>query len=149
MGKSIQDILQRMEIEIQRKIQDEQNQLEEARRRQREEYLRRTQVPLYVINPYSNSLSIPISTGGRRKTIGTIISFVGGLLVEAPFGPINGSNKVFILSFVPDPGSEHIYLNGLLQTYVINYDMGVQSVTFINPPEPGDIITVSYRVDEG
>lgn len=150
MAKSIQDILRKREEEKQKRIQEEEKRLEEAIKRQREEYLRRMQIPLYLINPYNiNSLSIPVTTGGRRKTIGTVLSFTGGVLVEIPFGAVNGTNTVFLLSFIPDPGSEHIYLNGLLQAYVINYDMGIQSVTFVNAPQPGDIITVSYRVDEG
>jgi hypothetical protein len=149
MGKSIKDILLKLEEERQRKIREDERALEEAIKRQREEYLRRMEVPLYLINPYNISpLSIPVSTGGRR-TIGRFISFTGGVLKEFPAGPINGTNTVFLLSFTPDPGSEHVYLNGLLQAFVVNYDMGIQSVTFVNPPQPGDIVTISYRVNEG
>jgi hypothetical protein len=34
---------------------------------------------------------------------------------EIPSGSINGVNKIFILQYLPVEGSEHIYLNGVLQ----------------------------------
>jgi hypothetical protein len=151
MSKSIEDILFKIEEERKRKILEEENKLKEALERQKDEYLRRLQFPIKSIVAQNISpLSIPVTTGGRRKTIGTIISFTGGKLVETPFGPINGSNKVFILSFVPDPGSDHIYLNGLLQEFGLteDYTLSGQILTFVEAPEPGDIITISYQVGE-
>jgi hypothetical protein len=151
MSKSIQDILLKIEEERQRKILEEENKIKEALERQREEYLRRQQIPIKSIVAQNFSpLSIPITTGGRRGTVGTIISFAGGKLVEIPFGPINGSNRVFIMSFLPDIGSEHIYLNGLLQEFGLteDYTTSGQILTFVEAPQPGDIITVSYQVDE-
>jgi hypothetical protein len=152
MSKSIQDILLKIEEERRRKELEKENELIRALERQRDEYLRRIQFPLkdIVVQNFS-PLSIPISTGGRRKTAGTIISFVDGELSEYPAGVINGTNTVFILSFLPDPGSEHVYLNGLLQVFSIFVDYTLSGVilTFNDPPPATSILRVSYRVGEG
>ena len=153
MGTTIGDLLWRMEEERRRRRElEEQQKLEEYYQRLREEYLRRQQIPIKAFTaPYQSYLSIPISTGGRRKTAGTIISFVDGELSEYPAGVINGTNTVFILSFLPDPGSEHIYLNGLLQVFSIFIDYTLSGVilTFNDPPPATSILRVSYRVGEG
>jgi len=64
---------------------------------------------------------------------------------ETPIGSIDGINDTFLLNRNPIPGSEHIYLNGLLQDededYVINYN----TITFIQAPSIGMKIRCSYR----
>jgi hypothetical protein len=59
---------------------------------------------------------------------------------EIPSGSINGINKIFTLQCLPVEGSEHIYLNGLLQESGINgdYTISDSTITFKEAP-PTDI----------
>jgi hypothetical protein len=64
---------------------------------------------------------------------------------EIPSGIIDGVNNSFVLNYTPIPGSEHIFLNGLLQDededYIINYD----TIIFNESPLIGMKIRCSYR----
>ena len=64
---------------------------------------------------------------------------------EIPSGIIDGVNNSFVLNYTPIPGSEHIFLNGLLQDededYIINYD----TIIFNEAPLTGMKIRCSYR----
>ena len=66
---------------------------------------------------------------------------------ETPTGVINGTNVNFTLNYVPIPGSEHIYLNGILQDEGIDEDYIIsgQDVIFNLPPLNGMKIRCSYR----
>jgi len=59
---------------------------------------------------------------------------------EIPSGSINGINKIFILQYLPVEGSEHVYLNGLLQESGISgdYEISNSTITFKEAP-PTDI----------
>lgn len=64
---------------------------------------------------------------------------------EIPSGIIDGINNSFVLNYTPIPGSEHVFLNGLLQDededYIINYD----TIIFNEAPLVGMKIRCSYR----
>ena len=64
---------------------------------------------------------------------------------EKPTGSINGSNSNFILSKIPIPNSEHIYLNGLLQDVDEDYTINDSTITFSMVPLTGMKIRCSYR----
>lgn len=66
---------------------------------------------------------------------------------EVPSGLINGSNKVFTLANTPTPGSEEVYLNGLLQHAGAgnDYTISGDTITFATAPLTGDVVLVSYR----
>lgn len=64
---------------------------------------------------------------------------------EMPSGVIDGLNETFDLSQIPIPGSEHVYLNGLLQDENEDYIMEFNSIKFIEPPLIGMKIRCSYR----
>jgi len=64
---------------------------------------------------------------------------------EKPLGEVNGSNNIFILEHTPITGSEHIYLNGLLQDEGEDYNISGTSITFIEAPYMGSRIRCSYR----
>lgn len=66
---------------------------------------------------------------------------------ETPSGVINGINTVFTLSTMPVAGSEHLYLNGMLQDSGMDYDYTITGtvIVFNIPPPIGSIILCSYR----
>jgi hypothetical protein len=66
---------------------------------------------------------------------------------ETPSGSINGSNTTFTLANTPTTGSEHVYLNGLLQESGSgnDYTISTNTITMLTAPISGDKIRVSYR----
>ncbi len=64
---------------------------------------------------------------------------------EIPSGSINGINSIYVLKNIPVEGSEHVYLNGLLQESDGNdYTISENIITFVTPPETGLKLRVSY-----
>ena len=66
---------------------------------------------------------------------------------EVPAGAIDGANLSFLLANSPITGSEHIYLNGLLQEAGASADYTISgtSIAFLVAPLSGEKIRVSYR----
>jgi len=64
---------------------------------------------------------------------------------EKPKGSIDGSNTTFLLNKNPIPGSEHIYLNGLLQDEEDDYFITYNSIVFNEAPSIGMKLRCSYR----
>lgn len=66
---------------------------------------------------------------------------------ETPAGSINGSNVTFTLANTPVAGSEHIYLNGVLQAVGAgnDYTISGDTITMLTAPLSGERILVSYR----
>lgn len=64
---------------------------------------------------------------------------------EVPTGIIDGTNINFLLNRTPIPGSEHVYLNGLLQDDVDDYQLNHNTIVFTEPPSIGMKIRCSYR----
>ena len=66
---------------------------------------------------------------------------------ETPAGSINGSNTTFTLANTPTAGSEHVYLNGILQDVGAGNDYTISggTITMLTAPLTGDKIRVSYR----
>lgn len=66
---------------------------------------------------------------------------------EIPAGDVDGVNDAYVLDFAPIAGSEHVYLNGLLQDVGAgnDYTISGDTITFEAPPLSGDKIRVSYR----
>ena len=79
-----------------------------------------------------------------KFTGGTVPLFVDR---ETPSGAVNGSNTTYTLAFTPISGSEHVYLNGLLQEPGAGNDYTISGVTitYLTAPISGDKIRVSYR----
>lgn len=65
---------------------------------------------------------------------------------ETPAGAVNGVNTTFTLAFTPEPGTEQVYLNGLLQSpgATEDYTISGATITFSSAPVAGDKIRVSY-----
>ena len=66
---------------------------------------------------------------------------------EIPSGSINGSNTAFTLANTPVSGSEHVYLNGILQESGGGNDYTISSgtITMLTAPLTGEKLRVSYR----
>lgn len=66
---------------------------------------------------------------------------------EVPSGAINGSNTTFTLANTPTSGTEHVYLNGLLQESGTGNDYTISgaTITYLTAPLTGEKIRVSYR----
>lgn len=81
---------------------------------------------------------IPTSTGY------TTSNFVDK---EVPSGSINGSNAAFTLANTPTSGTEHVYLNGILQESGSGNDYTISgaNITMLTAPLTGEKIVVSYR----
>ena len=62
-------------------------------------------------------------------------------------GQPENSNAIFELSLTPIEGSDHLYLNGLLQDegLMFDYDLTGRIITFNIAPPIGSIILCSYR----
>jgi hypothetical protein len=66
---------------------------------------------------------------------------------EIPSGSINGSNTTFTLADTPVAGSEHVYLNGVLQESGSGNDYTISgaTITMLTAPLTGEKLRVSYR----
>jgi hypothetical protein len=66
---------------------------------------------------------------------------------ETPTGAVNGSNTTYTLANTPLSGSEHVYLNGILQEPGAGNDYTISgtTITYLAAPISGDKIRVSYR----
>lgn len=66
---------------------------------------------------------------------------------EVPSGSINGSNATFTLANTPVSGSEHVWLNGVLQQSGSgnDYTISTATITMATAPLAGEVILVSYR----
>jgi hypothetical protein len=103
---------------------------------------------------FASNPGLELSTGVRVKLDGTSLARgAGGLKVDAtnwvhketPSGTVNGSNAVFALANTPLAGSEHVFLNGLLQEAGgEDYGISGATITFVGAPATGSRIRVSY-----
>lgn len=66
---------------------------------------------------------------------------------EVPSGSINGSNTSFTLANTPVAGSEHLYLNGVLQEPGAGNDYTISggTITMLTAPLSGEKLRASYR----
>jgi hypothetical protein len=107
-----------------------------------------------------NSDTMWLCTANTGGTLGTTpIAFTqiptnsGGLTVsnfvdkEVPAGAINGANVTFTLANIVVSGSEHVYLNGMLQESGASNDYTITGavITFLSAPLTGEKIRTSYR----
>lgn len=65
---------------------------------------------------------------------------------ESTLGAVDGTNKVFILSYVPSSNaSVHVYLSGLHQREGRDYTLSGKTLTFAVAPDARASIDVNYR----
>lgn len=92
-----------------------------------------------TLNTTAITWTNPITSGGL-----TASNFVDK---EIPSGSINGSNTGFTLANTPVAGSEHVYLNGVLQESGAGNDYTISgtAITMLTAPLTGEKLRVSYR----
>jgi hypothetical protein len=67
---------------------------------------------------------------------------------ETPSGAIDGANRSYTLTASPSPAASlALYRNGVLMTQDVDYTLSGATIDFIAgvTPQPGDILTASYR----
>lgn len=92
-------------------------------------------------------------TLGTTVITSTVVNATPGLLSsnfvdkEIPSGSINGVNTTYTLANTPTAGSEHGYLNGVLQESGASNDYTItgSTITYITAPLTGEKLRFSYR----
>jgi hypothetical protein len=64
---------------------------------------------------------------------------------ETPAGAVNGVNTTFTVDSNYQAASTRVYLNGLRETFYT--ESGAAEITFDDPPQSGDTITIDYTLD--
>jgi len=66
---------------------------------------------------------------------------------EVPSGLINGANTTYTLANTPIAGSDHVYLNGILQQEGAGNDYTISglTITYLAAPQTNDKLIVTYR----
>lgn len=66
---------------------------------------------------------------------------------EFPSGDTNGANDTFTARNVIQTGTEHVYLNGILQKEGPEYQYIIISnkIIFLKPPNPGAVVRIDYH----
>lgn len=65
---------------------------------------------------------------------------------EIPTGSVNGTNSVFNLAQTPIIDSEHLYLNGMLQTNTADYNITGSQITFTDAPPQNSVLICTYQI---
>jgi len=107
----------------------------------------------------SNADTVWLCTSNQGGTLGTTaitwqqiptsagLSNTNFVDKEIPTGSINGANTAFTLANSPVAGSEHVYLNGILQESGAGNDYTISgaNITMLTAPLTGEKLRVSYR----
>ena len=98
------------------------------------------------IDPLS-STALTASSAGLKLVLPTDIVTNSKIVTREPAnGTIDGVNMVFTLAYPIVPGSECVYLNGILMDEGVGNDYVIsgQTITFEFAPEAGDKLRVNY-----
>jgi len=100
-----------------------------------------------VATAVAMSGAVTISNTGVTTISGSYPTYTSFVTREVPTGSINSSNLVFTLANVPKLGTECLFLNGLLQTYGVDYTISGATITFEpgDAPETGSILVANYQ----
>tara|TARA_Y100000389_G_C17463718_1_gene523758 strand:+ start:2440 stop:3033 length:594 start_codon:yes stop_codon:yes gene_type:complete len=65
---------------------------------------------------------------------------------EIPTGASDDINAIYTLKYIPLEGTDHVFVNGLLQRYGQNYDyiLSDNIIVFNSPPFSGSRVSASY-----
>lgn len=101
-----------------------------------------------VATPVTLSGDVSSITGSGIVTLGSTIQRTANFIDrEVPTGEIGSGNVTFTLANTPIAGSEHVYLNGMLQESGAgnDYTISTLTITYLTAPLAGDRLLVSYR----
>lgn len=91
----------------------------------------------------SGSITLAVTTGASGVVLAS--NFV---VRETPTGTVNGTNATFTLAFTPLSGTEHVFVNGVLQNPGTGNDYTISgaTITFLTGaiPQTNDVVRVSY-----
>jgi hypothetical protein len=77
-------------------------------------------------------------------TVGTADIVVN---TETPAGTVNGVNTIFSTVFAYKPTTPRVFLNGVRLSPTGDYvESGTNQITFVTPPDAGDILVIDYVV---
>ena len=101
----------------------------------------------YTISDRTITFNVAPFTNSRLLASYRTYSEINFIDNETPIGVVDGVNTIFELSLRPVEGSEHLYLNGLLQDEgdMFDYKITGKIITFNIPPPIGSILLCSYR----
>ena len=87
-----------------------------------------------------------VSGAGAVTLASTVLKQSSVVTRETPSGAIDDSNQTFTLANTPVAGSESVYLNGLLGEPGAGNDYTISgaTITYLDAPESGDKLRVSY-----
>lgn len=96
-----------------------------------------------------SGITINNSSGGIQIVASASGLGAGNFVIrEVPTGTINGSNATFTLANNPTGGTEHVFVNGVLQNLGAgnDYTISTNTITFQSGaiPQTGDVVLVSY-----
>lgn len=80
-----------------------------------------------------------------RNGLPLLASGNGFIDSEVPAGVIDSVNVMYTVAFMPYVGSQHMWLNGLLQHEGDDYTISGVTITFSSAPTSSSVILVSYR----
>ena len=86
-----------------------------------------------------------LSNAGVLSLASTVLKEADIVTREVPTGLINSSNTSYSLASTPIAGTEHVYLNGILQNVggSNDYTISGATITYNTAPTTGDILLVS------
>lgn len=100
-------------------------------------------LPSKIVEVVRSNQTAPtvVTNGGTVNYYFTEIEIVG----EIPTGNINGSNAIFQSAFDFDPATVKVYLNGLRQKIVDDYNLiGTREILLTNSPNTNEILLMDY-----
>lgn len=101
------------------------------------------EAPVVVsISVIQNASPITVNVSNMKGDPGTIDNLVNE---EVPTGTINGSNATFTTEFDFEPESVEVYINGIKQRKVTDYNTsGNRTIQLNTSPLTGDILLINY-----
>lgn len=106
-----------------------------------------TTTPAITISTSVTGLLKGNGTAISAATVGTdYLASSSFVTRETPTGLVNGSNTTYTLANTPIAGTEHVYLNGILQEPAAGNDYTISgaTITYLTAPVTGDKIRVTY-----
>jgi hypothetical protein len=105
----------------------------------------------YTLANLTGGTGVTVTNGSGTISIAVnsalFIAVANYVVRESPTGTINGTNPTFTLAATPVAGTEHIYVNGILQNNGGNdYTIATNTITFVAGaiPQTNDVIRVTY-----